>query len=121
MPARCGLRNLFGSEVTMPKADQTSASSTPGGEVSARAAQPSGALADVHGPIPQFPPRAVDEQGRLIPLTAEERRARSEAVLRTLAVLRDLADDDPPDTLERLMKGVDVHRPPDRRLFEGIS
>ncbi len=105
----------------MPKADQTSPSSTPGDEVSARAVKPAGALADVHGPIPAFPPRAVDEQGRLIPLTTEERRARSEAVLRTLAALRDLADDDPPDTLERLMQGLDAHRPPDRRLFEGMS
>ena len=83
--------------------------------------KPAAALADLHGPIPAFPPRAVDEHGRLIPLTAEERRARPEAVLRTLAALRDLADDDPPDTLERLMQGLDAHRPPDRRLFEGLS
>ncbi len=83
--------------------------------------KPAGALADVHGPIPACPPRAVDEEGRLIPLTAEEGKARSEAVLRTLAVLRDLADDDPPGTLERLMQGLDAHRPPDRRLFEGVS
>jgi hypothetical protein len=121
MPARCGLRNLLGSEVIMPKVDQTSASSTPGGEVSARAAQPGGVLADVQGPIPAFAPRAVDEQGRLIPLTAEERSARSEAVVRTLAALRDLPDEDPPDTLERLMRGLDAERPPDRRLFEGMS
>ena len=105
----------------MPKTDQTSASPTPGAEVSDRAAQPGGALADVQGPIPEFPPRAVDEQGRLIPLTAEERSARSEAVLRTLAALRDLADDDPPDTLERLMRGLDAQRRPGRRLFEGMS
>ncbi len=105
----------------MARADQASASSSPGGEVSGREAQPGRALADAHGLIPEIPPRAEDEQGRLIPLTADERSARSVAVLRTLAALRGLADDDPPDTLERLMKGLDEHRAPDRRLFEGLS
>ncbi len=105
----------------MPEADQSSPSSTPRDEVSAGAVKPAGALANVHGPIPAFPPRAVDEQGRLLPLTAEERRARSEAVVRTLAEMRDLADNDPPDTLERLMTGLDAHRPPDPSLFEGMS
>jgi hypothetical protein len=121
MPAGCGLRNLFGSEVTMSKADQSSASPTPGDEVNARAAQPAAPLGDVHGPIPAFAPRAVDEQGRLMALTAEERSARSDAVLRALAALRDLPDDDPPDTLERLMRGLDAQRRPGRRLFEGMS
>jgi hypothetical protein len=105
----------------MPKAHQTLASSKPGGGDAARTAQPAAALADLDGPIPEFPPRAVDERGRLIPLSAEERRARSEAVLRTLAALRDLSDDDSPDTLERLMTGLDAHRPPDRRLFKVTS
>jgi hypothetical protein len=63
----------------------------------------------------------VDEHGRLIPLPAEERRARTEAVLRTLKALRDLPDGDPPDTLERLMRGLDENRPPGRKLFEGMS
>ena len=105
----------------MPKAGQTPQTSTPGDDASARAPQPAAALADVHGMIPAFQPRAVDELGRLIPLTAEERRARTEAVLRTLAALRGLPDDDPPDTLERLMRGLDENRPPNRGLFEGMS
>ena len=105
----------------MSKVGQTPASPSSGQDVSARAAEAAWTLADVHGPIPAFPPRAVDDQGRLLPLTAEERRTRSEAVLRTLAALRDLPDEDPPDALERLMRGLDAKRPPGRRLFEGIS
>jgi len=105
----------------MSKTGQTSASSIQGGDAHDRAQESAGALADVYGPIPAFPPRAVDGRGRLIPLTAEERCARSEAVVRTLAALRDLPDEDPPDTLKRLMRGLDAERPPDRRLFEGMS
>jgi hypothetical protein len=105
----------------MSEVGQTSASSNRAEDLIPRAQEPAGALADVHGPIPAFAPRAVDEQGRLIPLTAKERSARSEAVLRTLAALRDLPDEDPLDTLELLMRGLDAERPPDRRLFEGMS
>jgi hypothetical protein len=114
------VRDAIGGEVTMVKPGQTSAL-YPGEDVNARASENAGVLADARGPIPAFPRRAVDEHGRLIPLPAEERRARTEAVLRTLAALRDLPDEDPPDTLERLMRGLDESRPPDRRLFEGMS
>jgi hypothetical protein len=77
-------------------------------------------LADARGPIPTFLPRAVDEQGRLVPLSTEQRRARAEAAMRTLTALRDLPDEDPPDTLARLMRGIDENRAPGRKLFEGI-
>jgi hypothetical protein len=87
----------------------------------AHGSRPAGVLADAEGPIPAFSPRAVDEQGRLIPLSADERRARTEAVLRALTALPGLPDGDPPDTLERLMRGLDEHRPPGRKLFEGMS
>jgi hypothetical protein len=110
-----------GGEVAMSKAGETSASSVPEAAASLGTSEPSGILADVHGPIPTFPPRAVDERGRLVPLSAEERGARKQAILRTLAALRVLPDGDAPDTLERLMRGIDENRSPDRRLFEGIN
>lgn len=51
-----------------------------------------GPLADVRGPIPTFPPRELDDRGQLIPLPAEERRARAAAALRALAALDDIGD-----------------------------
>src|SRR4051812_49258518 len=105
----------------MSRPGQTTGSSLPGAESRAPAFEQSGDLADAQGPIPAFPPRAVDEYGRLIPLPAEERRARTEAVLRTLGALRDLPDEDPPDTMEQLIRGLDEHRPPGRKLFEEAS
>jgi hypothetical protein len=77
-------------------------------------------LSDAQGPIPTFPPRALDEHGRLIPLSDEERRARSEAAVRALKAIRDRPDDDPPGTTERMMRGIDANRPPGRKLFEGM-
>jgi hypothetical protein len=105
----------------MSKIGRISASESLGEDASAHESQLAGVLADAEGLIPEFPPRAVDEQGRLIPLSAEERRARNEALLRALTALRGLPDDDPPDTLERLMRGVDEHRQPGRKLFGGMS
>jgi hypothetical protein len=43
-------------------------------------------LDDERRPIPTFPPRAVDEQGRLIPLSPEERATRRDAAIRALTV-----------------------------------
>ena len=34
-------------------------------------------LRDAEGPIPTFPARALDAHGRLVPISAEERRERS--------------------------------------------
>ena len=87
---------------------------------SATPALPSSSLRDADGPIPTFPPRALDERGRLVPISAEERRARSEAVVRALKAVASLRDDDPPGTAERMMRGIDDHRPPDAKLFEGL-
>jgi hypothetical protein len=76
-------------------------------------------LCDEQGPIPTFPPRQLDEHGRLIPLSPEERKARSEAVIRALKAIRNLPDDDPPDIEEQMMRGIDATRPPGRKLFDG--
>jgi hypothetical protein len=78
-------------------------------------------LADELGPIPAFPPRQLDEQGRLIPLTPEEREARSKAAIRALAAIQKLPDDDPPGIEAEFMRGVDENRPADRRIFEGLG
>ena len=76
-------------------------------------------LCDEQGPIPTFPPRQLDEHGRLIPLSPEERKARSEAAIRALKAIRSRPDDDPPDIEEQMMRGIDANRPPGRKLFEG--
>jgi hypothetical protein len=86
-----------------------------------RALVPAEPLADAIGPIPTFLPRAVDEHGRLVPLSTEQRRARAEAAMRALTAVRELPDEDPPDTLSRLMRGIDENRPRGRKLFEGMS
>src|SRR5690348_11626514 len=80
---------------------------------------PATELIDDQGPIPTFPPRAFDENGRLIPLSSEERAARRDAAIRTLKALRNLPDDDPPGTEEAMMRGIDEGRP-QRPLFEGM-
>ena len=78
-------------------------------------------LTDELGPIPTFPPRQLDERGRLIPLTPEERRARSDAAIRTLAAIAKLPDDDPIGIEAEFMRGIDENRPADRKIFEGLG
>ena len=78
-------------------------------------------LADELGPIPVFPPRQLDEQGRLIPLTPEERKARSQAAIRALAAIKKLPDGDPPGTEAEFMRGIDENHPADRKIFEGLG
>jgi hypothetical protein len=74
--------------------------------------------ADDEGPIPAFPPRALDEQGRLIPLSDEERKARTAAALRALKALDRIGDEaEQRATLEALKKGIDEHRGPGWKLF----
>jgi hypothetical protein len=77
-------------------------------------------LCDEDGPIPTFPPLALDERGRLIPITPEERTARHRAAMRALAALDKLPDDDPPDAVIEMMRGIDSRRPPGQKLFEGM-
>ena len=77
-------------------------------------------LVDEQGPIPTFPPRQLDEHGRLVPISEEERRARARAVSRALAALDALPDEDPPETEGEMMRGIDSHRPLGQKLFEGM-
>jgi len=70
-------------------------------------------------PSPRFRSRAMDAQGRVIPLTPEERKARSEALRRTLEAIDSRPDDDPPGIEEEMMRGIDANRPPGSKLFEG--
>lgn len=44
-------------------------------------------LVDDQGPIPTFPPRQLDDRGRLVPIPEHERRARTRAASRALAAL----------------------------------
>lgn len=75
---------------------------------------------DEQGPIPTFPPRALDEQGRMLPISEEEEAARRDAAIRVIAAIRRLPDDDPPDTEEKMMRGIDANRPEGAKLFEGM-
>jgi hypothetical protein len=67
-----------------------------------------------------LPVSCVDASGRVIPLSDEEQQARAAAFAKAMAELRGLPDDDPPDALERMMRGVDENRRPGEKLFEGM-
>jgi hypothetical protein len=84
------------------------------------ATPPAAPLRDELGPIPEFPPLALDAQGRILPLTDEEWAARSAAAARALRALDRLPDDDPPGVFEGGMRDIDAHRP-HRPLFEGMG
>ena len=77
-------------------------------------------LTDEQGQIPRFPPRVLDTNGKLIPLSPEERRARTSAALQALEAIRDSEDDDPADTAKRVMQGIDSQRAAGQKLFEGL-
>jgi hypothetical protein len=81
---------------------------------------PAPELIDDRGPIPTFPPLALDEDGRLIPLSPEERAARHNAAIRALAALDQMPDGDPIDTEIEMMRGIDALRRPGHKLFEGM-
>jgi hypothetical protein len=68
---------------------------------------------------PALPPRAIDADGRLLPMSDEERRARSERFQATLAGLRAMrGETDTPERWSEVMRGIDEGRP-ERPLFEG--
>ena len=77
-------------------------------------------LRDEQGPISTFPPRALDDKGRLIPLSPEERFARTNSAIRALNALNSLPDNDPPGIDEEIMRGMDNNRISGQKLFEGM-
>ena len=83
-------------------------------------APPVSSLCDAEGPIPTFPPRVLDARGQLVPISPEERAARSRAALRALKAIEAIPDDDPPGSAERLMRGIDDDRPEGAKLFGGM-
>jgi hypothetical protein len=74
-------------------------------------------LCDEQGPIPPYPSRRYNEQGRPIPFTAEEITLRNEIFRRRMAVIN-ANDQDPPGSDEEFMRGIDSHRPAGMKLFE---
>jgi hypothetical protein len=78
-------------------------------------------LADDLGPIPSFPPLALDpETGRMLLITDEELAARRDASIRMLAVLEQITDENDTDEKWReVYRNIDAGRP-HRPLFEGL-
>jgi hypothetical protein len=68
----------------------------------------------------KLPVAHFDAQGRLLPLDPEEDRRRAEAIPKMLERWRNEPDDDPPDALEQMMRGIDENRPPGQKMFEGM-
>jgi hypothetical protein len=66
------------------------------------------------------PPSCLGPDGKLPMMTEEEHRQYIESALRRLDEIEQIpdADDDPPDALEQMMKGIDEMRP-HRPLFKG--
>ena len=82
--------------------------------------RPPSALADDEGPIPTFPPRRLDARGKLVPISAEESKARTRAAIRLLRTFDLMKDDPAPASAEDMMRGIDANRPDGAKLFEGM-
>jgi hypothetical protein len=68
-----------------------------------------------------LPVSCVDASGRVIPLSPEEQKARLERIMQALEDVRTMpSEDEPPDALEQMMRGIDENRPPGQKLFEGM-
>lgn len=77
-------------------------------------------LSDDSGPIPKYPPLALDDHGRIIPLSDAEREDRWAATVRALDAIGQIGDqDEPASVAEQVMRGIDEGRP-HRKLFEGM-
>jgi hypothetical protein len=72
-------------------------------------------------PKPQsLPPSCLGPDGKLPLLSEEEHRRYIESALRRLDEIEEIpdSDDDPPDALEQMMKGIDETRP-HRPMYKG--
>jgi hypothetical protein len=78
-------------------------------------------LADELGPIPAFPPLALDpETGRMNPRSPEELDARRDAARRMLRFLDQITDEsDTDENLREVYRNIDAFRP-HRPLFEEL-
>ena len=61
-------------------------------------------------PSPPPPKRWVDENGRMLPISAEERAARAESILAMFDRIDEMPDDDPPGAHEAAIRGIDEER-----------
>lgn len=59
----------------------------------------------------------LDDQGRIIPMTDEERRAWAKSALEGLKAMAEIPDTDPPGSDIEFMKAIDAERP-HRPLFK---
>ena len=67
----------------------------------------------------KLPPSGLGPDGKLRPMTDEERRVHIESARQRLAEIADMTDDDPSGAFEEFMRNVDESRP-HRPLFEGM-
>jgi len=72
-------------------------------------------------PVWTLPPSGLGPDGKIIPMTDDERRAWCEAARQRLAEIAQMTDDEgePRDAMEQMMRGIDEHRP-HRPLFKGM-
>jgi hypothetical protein len=70
--------------------------------------------------LESLPPSCLGPDGKLRKLSEEEHRRYIESTLRRLDEVEQIPDgeDDPPDALEQMMRGIDETRP-HRPLFKG--
>ena len=71
--------------------------------------------------VETLPLSGLGTDGKIIPMTDDERRAWREAARRRLAEIAQMTDDEgePSDAMEQMMRGIDEHRP-HRPLFTGM-
>jgi hypothetical protein len=65
----------------------------------------------VHSPTVELPKSCLGPDGKIPPMTEEERRLLSQALRETLEAIAQIPDDDPPGSFEEFMRGVDERRP----------
>ena len=105
----------------MSRRTGTDSSASLGKDATAHKSQPAGVLADADGPIPAFPPRAWTRRAGSSRSRPRKRGAAQRggfARSRHCAACRTRIH---PTRWSRLMRGVDEHRPPGRKLFEEMS